>query len=257
MAHQQTNREVPAVSDQFGTNDRGDRVSGGLGTTGPAAVCYDVHKIYRTMDEEVEALAGVDKDFPSGRVTTIAGPSGSGKSSLLRILACVDRPDRGYVRIGDTDVSELGARGRRALRRTAVGYVFQNPMDNLVEYLDAVDQIKLAARLRGIRPGADDVDRLLAVLGLQHRRSHRPVHMSGGEQQRLAVACAVIGRPAIVVADEPTAELDSASADRVLEAIDSLKAEGVAFILSSHDARVVEATDHLLRLERGRTVESW
>ncbi|HEX5494917.1 MAG TPA: ATP-binding cassette domain-containing protein [Mycobacteriales bacterium] len=243
------------MSDQFPIDDR---VPGGLGTAAPAAVCYDVHKVYRTLDEEVVALTGVDKEFPPGRITTIAGPSGSGKSSLLRILACVDRPDRGYVRIGQTDVSELGARGRRALRRTEVGYVFQNPMDNLVEYLDAVDQLKLAARLRGVRPGPGlaDVDRLLEVLGLQHRRSHRPVHMSGGEQQRLAVACAVIGRPSIVVADEPTAELDSASADRVLDAIGSLRDSGVAFILSSHDARVVEATDHLLRLERGRTVES-
>lgn len=232
---------------------------GGLTTTTAAAVCYDVRKVYRTVDEEVVALAGVDKEFPPGRITTIAGPSGSGKSSLLRILACVDRPDRGYVRIGQTDVSELGARGRRALRRTEVGYVFQNPMDNLVEYLDAVEQLRLAARLRGIRSqaGNAETDRLLEVLGLQHRRSHRPVHMSGGEQQRLAVACAVIGHPSIVVADEPTAELDSASADRVLDAIGSLRDEGVAFILSSHDARVVETTDHLLRLERGRTVESW
>lgn len=231
--------------------------TGGVSTAAAAAACRDVHKVYRTLDEEVQALKGVDKDFPGGRITTIAGPSGSGKSSLLRILACVDRPDRGQVRIGDADVATLSARGRRALRRTAVGYVFQNPMDNLVEYLDTVEQLKLAARLRGVRPSQDDLDRLLGVLGLDHRRTHRPVHMSGGEQQRLAVACAVIGRPTIVVADEPTAELDSASADRVLEAVRDLRDEGVAFILSSHDPRVVEATDHLLRLEHGRTVESW
>ncbi|HEY9476546.1 MAG TPA: ATP-binding cassette domain-containing protein [Mycobacteriales bacterium] len=246
------------MTDQF-TSDR-HGASGWVETVGPAALCRDIHKVYPTMDEQVEALRDVDKDFLPGRITTIAGPSGSGKSSLLRILACVDRPDHGQVRIGATEVSGLGARGRRALRRTAVGYVFQNPMDNLVEYLDAVDQLKLAARLRGVRPGsgpAADVDRLLELLGLAHRRSHRPVHMSGGEQQRLAVACAVIGHPSIVVADEPTAELDSASADRVLDAMRSLRDEGVAFILSSHDARVVEATDHLLRLEHGRTVESW
>lgn len=244
------------MTDQYPPGRDGDP-AGGVGTATGAAVCYDVHKIYRTFDEEVQALTEVSKDFPPGRVTTIAGPSGSGKSSLLRILACIDRPDRGYVRIGDTDVSELGARGRRALRRTAVAYLFQNPMDNLIEYLDAVEQLKLAARLRGTRADDAEIDRLLGVLGLSHRRGHRPVHMSGGEQQRLAVACSVIGHPSIVVADEPTAELDSASADRVLEAFGTLRDEGVAFILSSHDARVVEATDHLLRLEHGRTVESW
>jgi putative ABC transport system ATP-binding protein len=234
-----------------------DGASGGLATTAAAATCRDVHKVYRTLDEEVQALKGVDKDFPTGRITTIAGPSGSGKSSLLRILACVDRPDRGEVLIGGTDVARLSARGRRGLRRTAVGYVFQNPMDNLVEYLDTVEQLRLAARLRGVRPTDDDLDRLLGVLGLGHRRTHRPVHMSGGEQQRLAVACAVIGRPAIVVADEPTAELDSASAGRVLDAFTDLAGEQVAFVLSSHDPRVVERSDHLLRLDRGRPVESW
>jgi len=222
-----------------------------------AAACSDVRKVYAVADEEIEALTGVDKEFPSGRVTTIVGPSGSGKSSLLRILACVDRPTAGSVQVGGLEVADLGVRRRRALRRTAVGYVFQNPVDNLVEYLQPVDQIRLAARLRGLRPDLAEIERLLAVLGLEHRSRHLPVQMSGGEQQRLAFACAVVGRPAIVVADEPTAELDSASADRVLEAVHDLRAEGVAFIVSSHDPRVVDTADHLLRLEHGRVVESW
>jgi putative ABC transport system ATP-binding protein len=222
-----------------------------------AAMCSGIRKVYAVADEEIEALTGVDKEFPGGRVTTIVGPSGSGKSSLLRILACVDRPTAGSVRVAGQEVADLGVRRRRALRRTAVGYVFQNPVDNLVEYLRPVDQVRLAARLRGLRPDLDDIERLLGMLGLQHRSRHLPVQMSGGEQQRLAFACAVIGRPAIVVADEPTAELDSASADRVLEAVHDLRAEGVAFIVSSHDPRVVDTADHLLRLEHGRVVESW
>jgi putative ABC transport system ATP-binding protein len=222
-----------------------------------ATACTDVRKVYAVADEEIEALSGVDKEFPGGRMTAIVGPSGSGKSSLLRILACVDRPTGGSVRVGGQEVADLGVRRRRALRRTAVGYVFQNPVDNLVEYLHPVDQIRLAARLRGLRPDIEEIQRLLGVLGLGHRARHLPVQMSGGEQQRLAFACAVIGRPAIVVADEPTAELDSASADRVLDAVHDLRAEGVAFIVSSHDPRVVDAADHLLRLEHGRVVESW
>ena len=231
--------------------------TGGLDLAGPAAACVDVHKVYLVADERVEALVEVDKEFPAGRVTAIVGPSGSGKSSLLRILACVDRPTTGSVRVGGVEVGTLKVRGRRALRRTEVGYVFQNPVDNLVEYLAATEQLWLAARLRGLRPDPAELDRLLRVLGLDARADHLPVQLSGGEQQRLAFACAVVGRPAIVVADEPTAELDSASADRVLEAVHELRDEGVAFLLASHDARVVEAADHLLRLEHGRVVESW
>lgn len=223
----------------------------------PAAMCRDVSKVYRTADEEVVALTDVDKDFPGGRVTSIVGPSGSGKSSLLRILACVDRPTEGSVRIAGNEVSGLGPRGRRALRRHSVAYVFQNPIDNLVEYLDVTEQLKLAARLRGARVDQDEIDRLLRTLGLEQRVTHKPVQLSGGEQQRVAVACAVVGHPAIVVADEPTAELDSSSAERVLQAVHDLRDEGVAFILSSHDPAVLAASDHVLRLEHGRVVESW
>ena len=223
----------------------------------PAAAVRDVRKTYVIADEKVEALKGIDKDFPAGTVSTIVGPSGSGKSSLLRILACVDRPTSGSVRIGDREVAELTVRRRRALRRTAVGYVFQNPVDNLVEYLRGAEQVRLAAKLRGVSPDDAEIDRLLAVLGLTGRADHLPVQLSGGEQQRLSFACAVIGRPAIIVADEPTAELDSASADRVLEAVHDLRDEGVAFLLSSHDPRVMQSTDHLLRLEHGEVVESW
>ena len=226
-------------------------------TAEPAAACRDLHKVYLVADERVEALTDVAKDFPAGRVTAIVGPSGSGKSSLLRILACADRPSAGSVRIGGQEVAALGVRRRRALRRTAVGYVFQNPADNLVEYLRATEQVRLAARLRGVRPAPAEIERLLELLGLTGRADHLPVQLSGGEQQRLSFACAVIGRPAIVVADEPTAELDSASADRVLQAVHDLREEGVAFLLSSHDPRVVESADHLLRLEHGRVTESW
>lgn len=223
----------------------------------PVATCRGVRKVYRTADEEVVALSEVDKDFPAGRVTSIVGPSGSGKSSLLRILACVDRPTDGSVRIDGVEVAGLGTRGRRKLRRTAVAYVFQNPIDNLVEYLDVTAQLHFAARLRGVRPEPAEIDRLLRRLGLEARATHRPVQLSGGEQQRVAVACAVVGHPAIVVADEPTAELDSSSAERVLQAVHDMRDEGVAFIVASHDPAVVDASDHVLRLEHGQVVESW
>jgi ABC-type lipoprotein export system ATPase subunit len=146
-----------------------------VATVEAAAHCRGVDKVYVVEDEEVQALREVDKEFPAARVTTIVGPSGSGKSSQLRILACVDRPTSGSVRIGGQEVAELGVRRRRALRRTAVGYVFQNPADNLVEYLRAAEQVKLAARLRGVRPTPAEVDRLLELLGLTGRADHLPV----------------------------------------------------------------------------------
>ena len=221
-----------------------------------AASVTEVGKIYRTSSEQVKALIDVSKDFPRDRITAIAGPSGSGKSSLLRILACVDRPTSGSVLVENRDVASLRVRQRRALRRSSVSYMFQNPIDNLVDYLPAHEQVKLASRLRGIRTDTAEIERLLRVLGLDHRLRHRPHQLSGGEQQRLAAACAVIGHPAIVIADEPTAELDSAAADRVLEAFRDLRAEGVAFVISSHDPQVVTIADHVLRLDHGRVVES-
>ena len=221
------------------------------------AACNDVTKVYALAGASVTALDGVDKDFPAGRVTTVVGPSGSGKSSLLRILALVDRPSTGSVRIRREEVGCVGVRGRRLLRRTEIAYLFQDPAANLVAGLDATEQLRFAARLRGVRADPAEVTRLLELLGLPHRARHRPAQLSGGEQQRLAVACAVLGRPSLVIADEPTAELDSAAADRVLDAFADLAGEDVAFVLSSHDPRVVERTDHLLRLEHGRPVESW
>jgi ABC-type lipoprotein export system ATPase subunit len=226
-------------------------------TSGIALRCRGIGKIYRTADEEVQALRDVDKDFPAGQVTAIVGPSGSGKSSLLRILSCIDSPDSGTIHIGPVDITGLRRRARRAIRRLQVAYLFQDPIDNLVEYLTSTQQVRMAGRLRGVRPDEAEVLRLLSALHLDHRADHYPGQLSGGEQQRLAVACAVIGQPRVVVADEPTAELDTHSADRVLEAFHDLSAEGVCFVVSSHDPRVMATADHLLRLERGTVTESW
>ena len=212
--------------------------------------CAGLVKEYVTATGTVRALKGVDAVFPAGRVTAVVGPSGSGKSSLLRILACVDRPTAGSVRVGDLDVAALGARGRRRVRRRQVGYVFQRPSDNLLPYLTAREQLDLAARLRGGR-SAGEADRLLAALGLEHRAGHRPEQLSGGEQQRVALAAAVIGGPALVVADEPTAELDSEAGERLMRAVLGLREQGTSLVLSSHDPVVTGAVDGILRLHDG------
>jgi putative ABC transport system ATP-binding protein len=212
--------------------------------------CAGLVKEYVTATGTVRALKGVDAVFPAGRVTAVVGPSGSGKSSLLRILACVDRPTAGSVRVGDLDVAALGARGRRRVRRRQVGYVFQRPGDNLLPYLTAREQLDLAARLRGGQR-AGEAERLLAALDLEHRAGHRPEQLSGGEQQRLAFAAAVIGGPALVVADEPTAELDSEAGERLMRAVLGLREQGTSLVLSSHDPVVTGAVDGILRLHDG------
>ena len=237
----------PLADPVFGT-------SGDEPADGPAAVCRDVVKTYRTATESVTALEGVTLSIPRAQVTVVVGPSGSGKSSLLRLLACIDRPDSGEVRVAGQRVDSLGARARRKLRQRQVAYLFQRPGENLLPYLDAVAQVRLAADLRGAQVGDKDVHGLLDRLGLGARADHRPAQLSGGEQQRLAVACGVIGDPALVVADEPTAELDTAAAERVLTAMEDLTTSGLGFVISSHDPRVMAIADGFVRLDHGRIV---
>ncbi|GAB3356790.1 ABC transporter ATP-binding protein [Modestobacter lapidis] len=234
----------------------GDTASAGAPAAGPAAACRGVGKTYRTAAEAVPALVDVTLTVPRARVTVVVGPSGSGKSSLLRLLACIDRPDTGEVSIAGERVDRLRARARRRLRRQQVAYLFQRPGENLLPYLDAVGQVRLAAQLRGAAVSPGQARALLERLGLGDRADHRPAQLSGGEQQRLAVACGVVGSPALVVADEPTAELDTAAAERVLAAVADLAGSGVGFVLSSHDPRVMAIADGFIRLDHGRVVPS-
>jgi putative ABC transport system ATP-binding protein len=216
---------------------------------GPAAACAGLVKIYWTATGEVHALKGVDAAFPAAALSAVVGPSGSGKSSLLRILAGLDRPTAGQVTVADVRLSGLSVGRLRRLRRRLLGYVFQRPADNLVPYLTVAEHLELAARLR--RTAGDRDGDLLELLGLTHRRQHLPRQLSGGEQQRLAFARAVVGDPPLVVADEPTAELDSASAAALLEAVRSLAARGTALVLATHDPAVVALAERTFYLRHG------
>jgi ABC-type lipoprotein export system ATPase subunit len=232
---------------------------GGAPATGRpvAAWCRDVLKVYRVDGIDTIALRDVAKDFHAGAFTVVAGPSGCGKSTLLRLLACIDRPTRGVVALEGHSIGEASTRLRRRIRRTRIGYVEPDPIDNLVEYLTAADQVRLAARLRGHRITEAEIEEILGLLNLSHRLDHKPAELSGGEQQRVSVACAMVVRPALVVGDEPTAELDSVAAAAVLDGIRVLCEQGTAFVVASHDPTVIERADHLLRLDHGRVIESW
>jgi ABC-type lipoprotein export system ATPase subunit len=214
-----------------------------------AAACVGVVKDYATETGAVHALRGVDAELPGGAVTAIVGASGSGKSTLLRLLAALERPTEGQVFVGRALVSSLGGKALRGIRGSAVGYVFQRPSDNFVPYLTVAEHLELAAGAPGV---GDDV---LELLGIGDRRDHRPDQLSGGEQQRAAFAQVVVSGAQLVVADEPTAELDADSSASVLEAMRALAARGVAVVVATHDPAVRAAADVAVELEHGRLRE--
>jgi putative ABC transport system ATP-binding protein len=178
------------------------------------------------------------------------GPSGSGKSTLLRILAGLDSPTEGSVEVGDAWLSRMSARKRRAVRRRVIGFVFQRPSDNLISYLTVAQHMELAAGIRGA--GRSEIDEMLDALGVAHRTRNRPHQLSGGEQQRVAFAQAAIGAPALVVADEPTAELDSESAAAMIALLGHMAEQGSSIVVATHDPDIATAADHVVRLDEGK-----
>ena len=214
-----------------------------------AASCDRVSKTYRSATGGVVALEGVDAEFRSGEVTAVVGPSGSGKSSLLKVLAGLERPTAGQVEVGGSWFSGMRGGGLRRARRALVGFVFQRPSDNLISYLTVIEHLELAAALR--RSGRGEGRELLDRLGLGHRAEAEPHQLSGGEQQRVAFAQAVIGSPAVVLADEPTAELDRRSAEALLSDVIRLARAGTAVVVATHDPSVVESADRRLYLRDG------
>jgi putative ABC transport system ATP-binding protein len=218
----------------------------------PAVVCRGVNRAYHLVGSDVTALQGVDLEIPRGAVTALIGPSGSGKSTLLRLLACVDRPDSGTIAVGGVDVTRLARRDRTRLRRQRLGYLFQAPADNLVDYLTVREHLRLATQLRGM-PADDAVgDALLDRLGLAGRADHLPRQLSGGEQQRAAIAFNALGPPALLVADEPTGQLDHSTVDSVLDALGALAETGVAVIAATHDPAVTRRADLVVHMRDGR-----
>lgn len=210
--------------------------------------CTDLVRTYRTVTGEVPALRGVSASFPRGAVTAVIGPSGSGKSSLLRLIAGLDPLTEGSLTVDGVEASGSGSRGRRRLRRRSVGYVFQQPSDNYVPHLTLGEHLRMAA---GADQPAGRLLGLLDALAVAERSGHRPDALSGGEQQRGAFAEALATGAPLVVADEPTAELDEASAALVLGCIRALADDGVSFVIATHDPAVIAMADERLVLDHG------
>jgi putative ABC transport system ATP-binding protein len=202
----------------------------------------------------VDALRGVSVEFERGSFTAIMGPSGSGKSTLMHILAGLDKPTSGWVEIAGTRLDSLSDRELTLLRRKQVGFIFQSY--NLLPVLNAEQNILLPVRIGGNDADEEWLETLIETVGLEARRSHRPSELSGGQAQRVAVARALITRPAVVFADEPTGNLDSNASRDVLELLRrAVDAFGQTIVMVTHDAGAAAIADSVLFLADGRIVD--
>ena len=215
-----------------------------------------LNKVYGDGPTAVRALRDVSLEFPNGEFAAIMGPSGSGKSTLLHILGALDKPTSGRVIVGGTDLSGLSDRKLTLLRRERMGFVFQ--FYNLIPTLSAEENVLLPALIAGERAGtySERLDELLDLVGLTGRRTHRPDELSGGEQQRVAIARALITRPDIILADEPTGNLDSTTGAEVLQLLrESAARYEQTILMVTHDPRAAATADRAVFLSDGRVVD--
>ena len=226
------------------------------GATGRAAVvaAADVTRRYGEDATAVDALRGVSLRVLEGELVAVMGPSGSGKSTLMHILAGLDKPTSGSVEIAGIDITALDDARLTELRRDHIGFVFQ--FFNLLPMLSAEENIVLPLSIAGERAEPEWLKELLARTGLEHRSSHRPAELSGGEQQRVAIARALITKPAIVLADEPTGNLDSKTSGEILELLRvSARTYGQTIVMVTHDPRGASIADRVLFLADGQIVK--
>ncbi|MGH8950888.1 MAG: ATP-binding cassette domain-containing protein [Acidimicrobiia bacterium] len=214
-------------------------------------VCEGIRRAYHTDGEVVWALWDVDARAEAGQITVLAGPSGSGKSTLLRVMAGIDLPDSGRVEVAGNELTAMSSGARRRYRSRHMGYLFQDPAANLLSYLTVREHLQMAGKIRGGTPNKD----LLAHLEIEELADEHPVRLSAGQQQRAALAAAMVGDPDLILADEPTAELDTASAHLAVAALARLRDLGATLVVTSHDPEVVQVADRLIHLEHGAVKE--
>jgi ABC-type lipoprotein export system ATPase subunit len=233
-----------------------DRVRAGVRGNGRVVECEGLVRIFRTADVEVQALQGLDLTLDVGELVAVVGASGSGKSTLLTILSGLDAPTAGRVVLAGHDLTALRGRARVRYQRHVVGFLWQQTSRNLLPYLTAADNIALPLAVTRTRSAAARarVDELLGLLGVGYCRDRRPQEMSGGEQQRVALGVALANGPQVLLADEPTGELDVATSEEVFAALRQANRElGVTVLLVTHDPLVSEHVDRTVAIRDGRT----
>ena len=218
----------------------------------------DVHKVYPLGQTEVRAVNGVSFDIERGDFISIAGPSGSGKSTILNMIGCIDTPTEGSVLIDGQATSGLDDRRITTLRHRFIGFIFQS--FNLVPVLNVFENVEFPLLLGKEAPSKSErheyVDFLIDEVGLSRWRDHRPNELSGGQRQRVAIARALVTKPQIVLADEPTANLDSKTGNAIIELMKKINRDlDTTFIFSTHDPTIVEIADHVIRLMDGLVIE--
>jgi putative ABC transport system ATP-binding protein len=214
-----------------------------------------VYRTYAMGGHLLHALNDVSETIEAGDYVAVVGPSGSGKSTLLNVLGCLDRPSRGVYRLGGEDVGSLSEDELSSIRRHKIGFVFQS--FHLIPRLDAAENVAFPMVFAGV-PRAERRERVAAALGtvgLQERASHRPAELSGGEQQRVAIARATVMRPQMLLADEPTGNLDSSSGRHVMDVLEGMNADGLTLIVVTHDPAVASRANRSLLMEDGRVVQ--
>ncbi|GFN30220.1 ABC transporter ATP-binding protein [Paenibacillus xylaniclasticus] len=215
--------------------------------------CDGLVKIYKTAELEVVALQGLDLKVDDGELMAIIGTSGSGKSTLLNMLGGLDRPSAGKLFVDGKDMLTMSERALIRYKRETVGFVWQNNARNLIPYLTAQENVELPILLKGRRRKARALE-LLDAVGLQHRRHNRLSELSGGEQQRVAIAIALANEPKLLLADEPTGSLDSKTANQVLDLFRRLNRElGLTIVIVTHDPQLARKVDRVVAIRDGRT----
>jgi putative ABC transport system ATP-binding protein len=218
----------------------------------PAVEAVDVRRSYHLDGVSVEALRGVSLRIDPGEYVAVVGPSGSGKSTLMHLLGCLDRPTSGMLRVGDRDVATLGDGELAGLRNRTIGFVFQS--FQLLGRTTALDNVALPLVYRGVRRAErrERAEAALTAVGLAHRLGHRPGQLSGGEQQRVAIARALVGEPGLLLADEPTGNLDTGSGAEIMALLDGLvRDRGVAVVVVTHDPEVAALARRRVRMRDG------